>query len=383
MAAQKVKVGVIGVGGMGSSHCKKMQEVEELELVAVADVNADRARAVGEEHGVPQFASGGELIASGLADAVLIATPHYFHPPVAVEAFEAGLHVLSEKPIGVQIGGAEQMAEAARKSGKVFSVMFQMRSLPHIRKARELIEGGEIGPVRRTLLVAPEFRSQAYYDSGTWRATWAGEGGGVLLNQAPHIMDVFCMLGGLPAKVTGRCARLMHEIEVEDHAEAVLEYANGAGGYFYTSTCEMGQRLIEIVGDRGKLRIAGRQMEFWRYEPSVSEFSKTNTEMWGSPKMERVELELEECETGHKAILRNFARAILDDEPLLAPGEVGLPSLELANAIILSSHKDEAVSLPIDRDEYDGLMEGLCATSSFQGEWDESKGETDPAFKKK
>jgi predicted dehydrogenase len=357
-----VKLGIIGVGGMGSSHCKKLADVEELELAAVADVNAGRAQSVGEEYGVPHFGSGSELIASGLVEAVLIATPHYFHPTFAVEAFEAGLHVLSEKPIGVEIGAAERMAEAARKSGKVFGVMFQMRSLPSIRKARELVDAGELGEVRRTLFVAPEFRSQAYYDSGTWRATWAGEGGGVLLNQGPHLMDIFCLLGGLPAKVTGRCAQLMHQIEVEDHAEAVLEYANGAGGYFYASTCEVGQRLIEIVGDCGKLRVAGHGLEFWRYKPPVSEFNRTNTEMWGSPKAEKVELELAECETGHGA---------------------GLLSLELANAIILSSQKGEPVDLPLDRAEYDRLMEGLRATSSFHGEWDESEAESDPNLKKR
>jgi len=383
MAARTVKLGIVGVGGMGSSHCKKLGDVEELQLVAVADVNAERAKSVGEEYGVPHFGSGSELIASGLAEAVLIATPHYFHPPLAIEAFEAGLHVLSEKPIGVEIGAAEKMAEAARKSGKVFSVMFQMRGLPSIRKARELIEGGEIGEVRRTLFMSPEFRSQAYYDSGTWRATWAGEGGGVLLNQGPHLMDIFCLLSGLPAKVTGRCAQLMHQIEVEDHAEAVLEYENGAGGYFYASTCEVGQRHIEIVGDKGKVRLMGRELEFWRYEPSISEFNRTNTEMWGSPKAEKVELELEKGRGGHDAILRNFARAILDGEPLLAPGEEGLLSLELANAIILSSHKGEPVDLPLDRAEYDALMERLRATSSFHGEWDESKTESDPHLQKR
>ena len=375
-------MGVIGVGGMGSGHCKTVQEIEELELAAVADVNAGRAASVGEEYGVPHFTSGGELIGSGLADAVLIATPHYFHPALAIEAFEAGLHVLSEKPIGVRIGAVERMVEAAGASGKVFSVMFQMRALPHVKKARALVEAGEVGPITRTLLVSPEFRSQAYYDSGTWRATWAGEGGGVLLNQAPHVMDVFCLLGGLPSKVNGRCARRMHQIEVEDHAEAVLEYADGAGGYFYTSTCERGPRRIEIVGDKGKLCLAGSELRFWRFEPPVSEFNATNTEMWGSPKVEEVELELEECETGHKAIMRNFARAILHGEELLSPGEVGAASLELANAIILSSHKGQPVDVPIDREEYDELIEELRGTSSFKGEWDESRSVTDPAFKK-
>ncbi|MCK4375769.1 MAG: Gfo/Idh/MocA family oxidoreductase, partial [Candidatus Brocadiae bacterium] len=224
--------------------------------------------------------------------------------------------------------------------------------------------------------------SQAYYNSGTWRATWGGEGGGVLLNQAPHIMDVFVMLGGMPSKGYGRCARLMHEIEVEDHAEAMLEYANGAAGYFYVSTCEVGQRTLEIVGDKGRLRLDGGKLSFWRFEPAVSEFNRTNTEMWGAPKAERVELEIEECENGHQVILRDFARAILQGEPLVAPGEVGVGSLELANAIILSSYKEEPVEVPIDRAEYDELIERLRATSKFQGDWGKTSWETDPQFKK-
>jgi len=278
---------------------------------------------------------------------------------------------------------AEKMAEAAKKSGKVFSVMFQMRTTAAVRKAIELVRSGELGEVKRTLLVSPEFRSQAYYNSGTWRATWAGEGGGVMLNQAPHIMDVFVELGGLPARVTGYCRTQMHDIEVEDHAEAMLEYENGATGFFHVSTCEIGERTLEIVGDKGKLRLVGGKLSFRRFVPSLSEFNRTNTEMWGSPKVEEVDLEIQECEHGHQVVLRDFARAILYGEPLVTPGEVGLGSLELANAIILSSKKGAPVELPIDRGEYDKLLEELCATSKFKGDWDVTSVETDPAFKKK
>jgi len=175
----------------------------------------------------------------------------------------------------------------------------------------------------------------------------------------------------------------MHRIEVEDHVEAALEYANGATGYFYASTCEMGQRFIEIAGDRGKLRLTGRDLEFWRYEPPITEFNRTNTEMWGSPKLNKVELEVPESATGQGAIMGNFARAILEGEPLLSPGQEALLSLELANAIILSSQKGGPVDLPLDRAEYDSLMERLRATSSFHGEWDESKAESDAAIDKR
>jgi len=380
MSDERVRVGIVGVGGMGTGHCRTIGDIEEIELAAVADINEERAREVGQEFGVPSFGSHTALIESGLVDAVVIATVHYFHPPIAIDAFEAGLHVLSEKPIGVRVSRAEAMVEAARKSGKVFCVMFQMRTTPVVKKAKELIDSGQIGDIRRTLLVSPEFRSEAYYRSGTWRATWAGEGGGVMMNQAPHIMDVFTMLGGLPSRVHGRCDTLLHDIEVEDQATAMLEYANGAAGYFYCSTCERGERTLEIVGDKGKLRMDGDALRFWRFEPAVSEINRTNTEMWGFPKSEEVELELEECETGHKAILRNFARAILHDEPLIAPGEVGVKSLELANAITLSSDLGEPVDLPIDRHQFDALIERLAAGSKFRSEWTATQAETDPRF---
>ncbi len=381
MAGEKVRVGVIGVGGMGGGHCKTCQRIEEVELTAVADIDADRAREIGEKFSVPHFERHEDLLAKGIVDAVIIATPHYFHPPIAIDAFEAGLHVLSEKPVGVRVGMVERMIEAAEKSGKLFCVMFQMRALPGIRKARELVEGGELGEIKRTLLVSPEFRSQAYYDSGDWRATWAGEGGGVMMNQGPHIMDVFTLLGGLPSRVTGKIKTLLHEIEVEDHGEATLEYPNGACGYFYVSTCEPGPaRLIELAGDKGKIRLEGGQLSFWSYEPSVSEFSRTNTKMWGKPDIKEVELELQECETGHGAITRNFARAILHGEVLLAPGAEGIKSLELSNAITLSSHKGEAVDVPIDRKEFHELIERLKSTSTYKKKAAGTKRETDPQF---
>jgi predicted dehydrogenase len=382
MSSKKVRLGIVGVGSMGVGHARTCKEIEEFELAAVADVNAERARQVGEQFGVPYFSDHRKLVRSGLVDAVVIATVHYFHPPVAVDAFKAGVHVLSEKPLAVQISKAEQMARAAKKHGKVFSVMFQMRTTPVVKKAKELIETGQVGDIRRTLLISPEFRSQAYYNAGAWRATWGGEGGGVLLNQAPHIMDVFTMLAGMPSRVHGRCETLMHDIEVEDQASAMLEYANGAVGYFYVSTCEVGERVLEIVGDKGRLRLEGEKLTFQRFEPPVSEFNRTNTAMWGRPDVEAVDLALEQCESGHQVVLRNFARAILHGEPLVSPGEVGLSSLELANAITLSSFKREPVKIPIKRREFDQLIERLRGRSRFKDQWGETKPETDPAFRK-
>ena len=383
MAGEKVRVGVVGVGGMGSAHCYTCPKIEEVQLAAVADIDAARAREIGEQFKVPFFSRHEDLIASKLVDGVIVATPHYFHPPIAIDAFKARLHVLSEKPIAVGVDMAEKMIKAAQKSGKVFAVMFQLRSSSVYQKARELVESGALGEVRRTLLVSPEFRSQAYYDSGGWRATWAGEGGGVMMNQAPHIMDIFTLLGGLPSRVTGRIRTLMHRIEVEDDAVALLEYPNGALGYFYVSTCEAGPgQLIEIVGDKGKLRIQDGELSFYQYSPSVSEFNRTNTEMWGSPRREKVELDIPKAGGGHQAIIRNWARAILYGEKLLSPGAEGIRSLELSNAITLSSFKNKPVTIPIRRRAFAKLLEQLKATSTFQKQVEGTKRETDPQFKK-
>ena len=384
MAGDKVRLGVVGVGGMGAGHCVNAKSLEEIELAAVVDIDAARAKEIGEQFGVPYFERHGDLLAKKMVDAVVIATPHYFHPPIAIDAFEAGLHVLSEKPIGVRVSMAGRMIEAAERSGKVFGVMFQLRTDPAVRKARELVEAGELGAIKRTLLISPDFRSQAYYDSGGWRATWEGEGGGPLMNQGPHIMDVFTLLGGMPSRVTGWTKTLIHDIEVEDRAEAVLQYPNGATGYFYISTCEVrpGQ-LIEIVGDKGKLRYADGELHFYRNEQPVSEFNRTNTEPWGIPEAVDIELELPECESGHGAVLRNFARAILYGEEVISPGADGIRSLELANAIMLSSDKGEPVDIPIDRQEFDDLIDRLSATSTFKKKNVKPRRQTDPRLKSK
>jgi len=198
MAADKVRFGVIGTGGMGSGHCRMIPLIPETELAAICDVNPDVRANISAKYNVPAFATHTELLDSGLVDAVTIATPHYFHPPIAIEAFRKGIHVLSEKPLAVTVSDADAMILAARQSGLKFGVMYQMRGEPQNLAARRIVESGVLGEIYRTSLVMAWYRSQAYYNSGGWRATWSGEGGGVLINQAPHYLDLFSWLGGLP-----------------------------------------------------------------------------------------------------------------------------------------------------------------------------------------
>ncbi len=375
-----VRFGIVGVGGMGSGHARMMQSIDEVELVAVSDVDKAAVEQVSAQYDVPAFTDHKELIAAGLADAILVATPHYFHPSVAIDAMKAGLHVLSEKPIAVTVKAADGMIQAARETGMKFGVMFQMRTDKQYRIARKAIDDGLIGDIYRTSMVMGWYRSQAYYNSATWRATWTGEGGGVLLNQAPHNLDTFTWLTGVPKYVTAQVRTRNHNIEVEDEAFALLEYENGAHGYLYASVNEApGASRTEICGDKGKIVIDGNSVRVSQLETSIQQFTRETDQMWGSPKSQEVQVEVEEMASGHSTITRNFARAILYGETLIAPGEEGIKGLELSNAIILSGKRGKTVETPLDRDEYESLIEELKTTSRKKEGVVEQR-VTDPSF---
>ncbi len=384
MAADKVRFGVIGTGGMGSGHCRTIPSIPETELTAICDINPDTRAALSEKHGVPAFATHTELLDSGLVDAVTIATPHYFHPPIAIEAFSKGIHVLSEKPLAVTVSAVDAMIAAARASGLKFGVMYQMRGEPQNQAARKIVESGVLGDVYRTSLVMAWYRSQAYYNSGGWRATWIGEGGGVLINQAPHYLDLFSWLGGLPTSITAQTRTRLHNIEVEDEAFATLEYANGAHGYLYASTTEMpNNNKLEVCGDKGKLILDNGDIKLYTLDGSLRDFTQTCESMWGSPTVTEtpvdVKVQAEDEIKGHAAITRNFARSILFGEELIAPGYDGINAVELINGMILSSKTGKTVSVPVDRAAYDHILEELKATSISKGEVKEQR-ITDPNF---
>jgi len=351
-----VRYGVIGLGGMGQGHCKSIAAIPHAALAAVCDSHGATAAAVGKEYGVSAWTTPSRLIASGACDAVLVSTPHPVRPPIVLKAMRAGLHVLSEKPLSEKVSTADRMLATARETGVAFAVMFQRRTRPVIQKAREIVERGELGEIRRTAMFCPEYRSQAYYDHGGWRATWVGEGGGVLINQAPHLMDMFVSLGGVPVWVDGRVATRMHRIDVEDHAEALLRYANGATGYVYCSTNEPapGERL-EIVGDKGKLVYEDDILIHYVYEPSLAEFTAKNTDVWAAPKVRKRHVRASAAGS-HRLLIENFTRHLLKGEPLLSPAEEALGSLELANAILLSADRGKAVKLPVNRRAYDAFL---------------------------
>ena len=361
----KVRYGIVGAGGMGSGHAKTMQAIEECELAAVCDIVPEVAESVGEQYDVPYCTDYHQMIDRPDVDAVMVATPHYFHPEVCVYAMEKGKPVISEKPIAVTVSQADAMVEAARRTGTPFAAMHQTRSEPIWRAAAKVVQEGRLGEIYRTMMVYADFRSQAYYNSAGWRATWWGEGGGVLINQSPHSLDRFTWLGGLPSKVTAYTATRNHRIEVEDMAAAMLEYPNGAIGYVYCATNEHpGTDIMEFSGERGKLRIVGREIKLWELPEGVKAFSDASTEMWSHPPAVEAPVEVPECETGHIVVLRNMARHILYGEELLAPGVEGIKTVEMINAMILSGKTHQPVDIPVDRARYDAFLEELKKTSA-------------------
>ena len=378
-----IRIGVIGTGGMGSAHCRCMATIDEVKLTAICDIDPVVAETIGKEFDVPFFVSYTDLIASGLCDAVVVATPHPFHPPVSIAAMKAGLHVLSEKPLSERVSTAEAMIATAKETGMTLAVMFQRRLEPTLAKAIEIARSGVLGKVYRTTMISPEYRSQAYYDSGGWRATWAGEGGGVMTNQSPHILDLFILLGGKPSSVYGRTETRLHHVEVEDIAEAMLTYPDGGSGYLYCSTNEPGAgQMIEVFGDKGKLCYRNGDLTLYRFAPSVSEHVRTAIGMWGGPESTEVPITIEETELGHNIVIRNLARHLLYGEPLIARGEEGLASVELANAVWLSAYRNAPVTLPLDRAAYDAFLEEKRATSTFIKQVASIEHETDPRLEK-
>lgn len=355
---------------MGEHHCRTFPSIEGAELSAVCDVDPERLKMVSEKHGVPGFADHREILEKDLCDAVVIATPHYHHPPIAIDAFRKGKHVMCEKPIGVYTQQAkEAIAEHAQHPGLVFGVMFQLRAAGIYKKVKDLVESGELGPLVRVVWMNTDwYRTQAYYDSGGWRATWSGEGGGVLLNQCPHSLDLLQWLTGMPNRLRAFCSLgKMHTIEVEDDVTAYLEYGNGATGVFLTTTGEApGTGRQEIAGTQGKVVLENGKITFVRNRVPCDEFIRTSPEGFSSPEAWTVEVPPARGEGRHEEITQNFVNAILKGEKLVAPGEEAIHSLALGNAMILSGLKDKWVDIPFDDAEYKALIDDLCEKSTFK-----------------
>lgn len=360
----KVRIGIIGLGGMGSYHAAYMNKVQNAELTALCDKRPERL----ERHkhlGLPSFDRYEDLLSSGLVDAVMIATPHYDHPPITRAAMERKIHVLSEKPVAVTVGEARKTNEFyARHADLTFGVMFQTRTVARYRKMRQLIASGELGEITRITWIATNwFRTWSYYASGGWRATWAGEGGGVLINQNPHNLDLLQWVPNMmPRRVTAVAAiAKTHPIEVEDEVSAILEYDNGAVGHFITSSGEApGTDRLEIAGDRGKLISEAGKLRFVRTTASVREVREQSPESFAHVETWDIDVPCDSSGAeGHQVITQNFVNAILKGEPLIAPGVEGVRGLEIGNAMLMAGVTRQPVELPLDAAAYEQLLEDL------------------------
>ena len=340
----KVKIGIIGIGNMGTQHVINITsgKVPNLEIGALCDIDPEKRKKLSEKYpNIKIFEHSDEIIESGLCDAILIATPHYFHPPIAKKAFEKGLHVLTEKPAGVYTAQVKEMNEAAKKSGKIFGIMYNQRTNPVYKKLRELIQNGSLGSIKRVAWIITDwYRPQAYHDSCTWRSTWKTEGGGALINQNPHQLDLWQWMFGMPSKIMSHVSfGKYYDIEVEDDVTAFMQYDNGMTGVYITSTGEApGTNRLEISCDMGTVTVENNQIKFRRNVVSEREFNKTNTIPFGAPECWNCEIPVaSDGGEQHVGILKNFTNAILTGSKLLAPGYEGINGLTISNAIHYSA----------------------------------------------
>jgi len=366
-----VRLGIIGMGNIGRHHAGYLLDgkVPRCELLAVCSTSPQKLEPY-KSKGLKIYDDGEKLMQSGTVDAVLIATPHYQHSSLGIAALHAGLHLMVEKPISAHKADAERLIAVARQHPEqVFAAMFQLRTEPRYLKIRKLIQEGELGEiVRMSWIITDWYRTEAYYASGGWRATWRGEGGGVLLNQCLHNLDVIAWLLGLPARARGFCQiGRYHHIEVEDNVTAYLEYPNGATAVFITSTGEApGTNRFEIAGTRGKAVLENNRLAFTRNEADMVEFSRTAKDGFSKPDVWNVEIPFENAPAPHATLLQNFIEAILDGAPLIAPGEEGLHSVELANVMLYSSLTGQTVELPMDGAAFEKKLQQLIAESKFE-----------------
>ena len=367
----KVRLGVIGCGNMGTDHARNVfaGKVPKMELAAVCDIAPKRREAVAELFkDVPVFDNAEDLYKSGLCDAVIIAVPHYDHPSLAIKAFEYGLNVITEKPAGVYTKQVLEMNEAAEKSGKTFGIMYNQRTNPMYQKIREMVKNGDLGHIKRiSWIITDWYRPQAYHDSCTWRSTWKTEGGGALINQNPHQLDLWQWMFGMPDKITSFVSfGKYYDIEVEDDVTAYLEYENGTTGTYITSTGEApGTNRLEIACDMGRIVVENGKMTFNRNVVSEREFNDKFDGIFGSPECWKCEIPVEGSGEQHIGILKNFTGSLINGTELLAPGVEGVRGLTISNAIHYSAWTNSTVDVKnFPHEEFYELLEEKIRTST-------------------
>jgi predicted dehydrogenase len=363
-AQEKIRYAVIGAGaGVFSMHIPGLQ-LPTVELVALSDINPTIAQNRANEFNCAFYTDYCQMLKEVHPDVAVIITPHPLHARVAIDCLQAGSHVLVEKPMAVQVAEADAMIEAAQQQQRQLGVIFQQRFRPQIQLAHQLIQDGHLGQIQRVDMMATWMRTATYYRSAGWRGTWEGEGGGVLMNQAPHQLDQLCYLIGLPARVFAWTRHIIHQIETEDTVQAALEWPGGALGSFHISTAEADQgEYLKIVGTKGRIELIQGKLTCLELETDARTFIETHPKAMASPAAHEVPLTLPEVEGNHKTVYEHFNRAILQGIPFTSTGTEGRMSLELANALIYSNHIHSEVELPLPRQRYAELLASLRAHS--------------------
>lgn len=357
---------IVGIGaGIFKLHELGLQ-LDGVDVVGGSDVVPEPGQDRAEELGCPFYPDHRQMLAETKPDVTVIITPHPFHAPIAIDALNAGSHVLVEKPIAIQASEADAMIDAARANDRVLAVNYQHRHRPDVKAMKQLIASGQLGRIQRVTGVFPWLRTAAYYRRAGWRGTWQGEGGGVLMNQAPHDLDLICHLIGSPQKVYAATCTRIHDIETEDTVTALLEWPEGGQGTLYFSTTEGGPRVLEVSGTAGKVTLQEDGLEFVRFEPDHLQHIAENPNAFARPETIPTHIELEESsdERGHVAVYRDFHRAIREGGEPLCNGEEARMSLELANGIIYSGATGQPVEMPLDRDAYSRLLQELIARAA-------------------
>lgn len=371
--ADQVRYGIVGIGKQGTFYTKIFTKLKGLvkgaKLTAVCDISEDRRNYAKQNlKGVKVFEDYHDMFASGLIDAVMIETPHYFHPQIAIDAMRAGLNVLCDKPAGVYTKQVREMnEEAAKHPDLLFGMMFNQRTNPLYIRAKQIIDSGELGKLTRIVwIITNWYRPRAYYAQGGWRGTWWGEGGGVLLNQCPHQLDLFTWLAGLPVSVTATTSTVGRAINVENDVTAYCKFANGATGVFITSTHDApGTNRLEITGEGGKIVIEKGKLIFTKNAEPEPVFSEHNEVFMGKPKTKKKTyrgichyLNITKYPPQHIGVIKNFTDVLLKKtDKFIAPGEEGIRGLTFSNAIHLAGWTHREVSLPLDEDEYIAQLE--------------------------
>ncbi len=375
MSTSKVKVGLVGLGNIGTTHAENLSKMDHVDLVGVCDIVKEKADIFATRYKSTAYYDYHDLLQNSGLDAIIVAVPHYDHAPISIEAFAHNVHVLCEKPLAVHVNDAKKMISAfdvarSKNPKLLFGIMFQERTNPFYRKLKDLLDHGDLGRLTRvTWINTTWFRTQAYYDSGTWRATWAGEGGGILTNQCPHNLDMYQWLFGLPIRISGHAhIGKYHQIEVEDEVTAYFEHEDGMIGHFIVSTAESpGTNRLEIVGEHGKLVYEDSKIVFYRNRESMLQFLVESKESFSHVENWETSIPVKtDGHVGHYMVAKRFIEATLNgSNELTANGPEGLNGLMLANGIMLSSFTNKSIDVPFDGDDYERMLKDLAQNSKI------------------